>query len=90
MVMVNGCVASRASREQADPNSNYWNELDQRLAAAGVTAKQVQTLWIKEVIPGAVGFPDIKVWRASIGRTCQFAFLWPHGEDDFAVHQSVD
>ena len=32
--------------------------MDQRLAAAGMTAKQVHTLWIKEVIPGAVGFPD--------------------------------
>ena len=55
---VNGCVGSRASSEQADPKSRYWPEVDQRLAAAGVTAKQVQALWIKEVIPGAVGFPD--------------------------------
>ena len=55
---VNGCVGSRASSEQADPKSRYWPEVEQRLAAAGVTAKQVQALWIKEVIPGAVGFPD--------------------------------
>jgi hypothetical protein len=58
LVTVNGCVGSRASAEQADPNSRYWPEVEQRLAAAGVTAKQVQALWIKEVIPGAVGFPD--------------------------------
>src|SRR5581483_8868897 len=58
LVTVNGCVGSRASSEQADPNSRYWPEVEQRLAAAGVTAKQVQAFWIKEVIPGAVGFPD--------------------------------
>ena len=58
LVTVNGCVGSRASSEQADPNSRYWPEVEQRLAAAGVTAKQVQALWIKEVIPGAIGFPD--------------------------------
>jgi hypothetical protein len=58
LVTVNGCVGSRASAEQADPNSRYWPEVQQRLDAAGVTAKQVQALWIKEVIPGAIGFPD--------------------------------
>jgi hypothetical protein len=58
MVMVNGCVRSRASSEHTDPHSNYWNEVDQRLAAVGVTGRQVLTLWIKEVIPGAVDFPD--------------------------------
>jgi hypothetical protein len=47
MLMVNGCVGSRASSEQADPQSNYRNEVDQRLAAAGVTAKQLQTLGSK-------------------------------------------
>jgi hypothetical protein len=56
--MVNGCVRSRASSEHTDPHSNYWNEVDQRLAAASVTGRQVLTLWIKEVIPGAVGVPD--------------------------------
>ncbi len=58
MVMVNGCVGMRASSEQADPHSHYWNEVEQRLAAAGVSAQQVETLWIKEVIPGAEGFPE--------------------------------
>jgi hypothetical protein len=56
--MLNGCVGSRASSEQANPHSIYWSEVDERLAAAGVTAQQVQALWIKEVIPGAAGFPD--------------------------------
>jgi hypothetical protein len=59
LVTVNGCVGSRASKEQAEPGSRYWNEVEQRLSATGVTARQVQVLWIKEVIPGAVGFPDL-------------------------------
>jgi hypothetical protein len=59
LVTVNGCVGSRASKEQADPGSRYWKELEQRLSTAGVTAPQVQALWIKEVIPGATGFPDM-------------------------------
>src|SRR5262249_31753704 len=37
LVIVNGCVGSRASSEQADPNSRYWPEVQQRLDAAGVT-----------------------------------------------------
>ncbi|MFB3828212.1 MAG: hypothetical protein ACE15B_15695 [Bryobacteraceae bacterium] len=59
LVAVNGCVGSRASKEQADPGSRYWKEVEQRLNNAGVTALQVQALWIKEVIPGAVGFPEM-------------------------------
>ena len=59
LVTVNGCVGSRASKEQADPASRYWKEVEQRLDAAGVTALQVQALWIKEVIPGADGFPEM-------------------------------
>ncbi len=58
LIMVDGCVNLRASSDQADPNSRYWPEVEQRLAAAGVTRKQVQALWIKEVIPNAAGFPD--------------------------------
>jgi hypothetical protein len=57
LVTVNGCIGSQASSVQADPNSNYWKVVDERLKAAGVTGRQVQALWIKEVIPGAEGFP---------------------------------
>jgi hypothetical protein len=58
LVTVNGCVGNQASSTQADPNSNYWKIVDQRLSEAGVTAKQVQTLWIKEVVPApAQSFP---------------------------------
>ena len=49
---VNGCVGSQAASMIADPKSNYWNIVDQRLSAAAVTAKQVQSIWVKEVNPG--------------------------------------
>ena len=52
LVTVNGCVGSQAASVIADPKSNYWNIVDQRLGAAGVTGKQVQAIWLKEVNPG--------------------------------------
>ena len=51
LVAVNGCVGSQAAATIADPSSNYWQVVNQRLAAAGVTAKQVQAAWMKEVNP---------------------------------------
>ncbi len=58
LLTVNGCVGGQASSVIADPSSNYWSMVDQRLAAAGVTRSQVQALWIKEVVPGpALEFP---------------------------------
>lgn len=69
---VNGCVGGRASKEQADPNSRYWKEVDQRLSAADVTAAQVQVLWIKEVIPGATRWPeDARTLAADLAATLQ-------------------
>ena len=43
----------RANRSQFQMGSRQIS-----VCAAGVTAKQVQALWIKEVIPGAEGFPN--------------------------------
>jgi hypothetical protein len=52
LVTVNGCVGSQAAHAIADPDSNYWNTVGQRLAAAGVTREQVAAVWLKEVNPG--------------------------------------
>ena len=52
LVTINGCVGGQASNVIADPKSNYWKIVDQRLSEAGLTVKQVQTLWIKLVFPG--------------------------------------
>jgi hypothetical protein len=50
MMLVNGCVGGRESKVIANPESNYWKEVAQLIAKAGTTHKQVQVLWIKEVV----------------------------------------
>ncbi|HMI99382.1 MAG TPA: hypothetical protein VK488_06090 [Gaiellaceae bacterium] len=39
-----------ATRVKTDPS--YWDSVDQRLIAAGVSANQVQAVWLKEAIAG--------------------------------------
>jgi len=39
-----------ADRMKADPS--YWDSVDQRLIDAGVSAKQVQAVWLKQAIAG--------------------------------------
>jgi hypothetical protein len=51
LLLVNGCVGGQASSVIANPQSNYWNLVRQHVTAAGATPKQVQALWIKEVVP---------------------------------------
>jgi hypothetical protein len=68
LVTVNGCVGAQAANVIANPQSNYWNIVDQRLSQAGVTGKQVQALWIKLVNPGpSQSFPaEAKTLYANI------------------------
>jgi enterochelin esterase-like enzyme len=69
LVTVNGCVGGRASNVIADAQSDYWTIVDERLKSEGVTSRQVQALWIKEVLPGAAQFPEDarKLYRDLIG-----------------------
>ena len=58
LLTINGCVGGQASNVIADPNSNYWKIVDQRLSEAASGPKQVQALWIKVVFPGpSLPFP---------------------------------
>ncbi|HTM50593.1 MAG TPA: hypothetical protein VL285_17990 [Bryobacteraceae bacterium] len=57
LVVINGCVGARAAQTIADPNSDYWGIVSQRITEAGVTPKQVQAIWMKQVIPGSGPFP---------------------------------
>src|SRR5207302_10584364 len=36
----------------AKPHAIYWDVVDERLAAAGVTRQQVQAAWVLQAIPG--------------------------------------
>jgi lysophospholipase L1-like esterase len=58
LVLVDGAQGAQTAHITADPNSNYWKVVEDRLAAAHVTAKQVQVAWIKQAnaLPSA-GWP---------------------------------
>ena len=48
LLILDGAQGGQTARVIADPGANYWKVDDQRLAAAGVTAKQVQAVWLKQ------------------------------------------
>lgn len=50
LVLVDGAVGGQDASKVADPKSNYWTVVQQRLAAAGVSAGQVQAFWLKEAM----------------------------------------
>ncbi len=45
---VDGAIGGQAAEDIADPSAPYWNQVAQRLTAAGATAEQVQVVWLKE------------------------------------------
>ena len=59
LVVINGCVGGQAAQTIADPTTNYWKIVDQRIKDAGVSNQQVQVIWMEQVIPGTAGdFPE--------------------------------
>ncbi|RMG46608.1 MAG: hypothetical protein D6718_05275 [Acidobacteria bacterium] len=48
VVIVDAAEGGQASGDIADPNAQYWQHVDDKLAAAGVTPLQVQAVWLKE------------------------------------------
>ncbi|MEO8083637.1 MAG: hypothetical protein ABI780_07435 [Ardenticatenales bacterium] len=58
LVLVDGAQGGQTAAIIKDAGANFWKVVDQRLQAAGVTAAQVQALWIKEADAGPTnGFP---------------------------------
>lgn len=63
LVFVNGAQGGMTAKAIQDPKDNatgtkYWGVVDDRLKAAGVTAAQVQAVWIKQADAGPTqGFP---------------------------------
>jgi lysophospholipase L1-like esterase len=51
VTLVDGAQGAQVARITADPKANFWNVVAERLAAAKVTAKQVQVVWIKQANP---------------------------------------
>jgi hypothetical protein len=52
LVIVDGAQGSQDAAAWADPAGAPWTVLAQRLSAAGVSAAQVQTVWLKEQMAG--------------------------------------
>ena len=52
LVLVDGAQGGQTARITANPEANFWKVVEERLAAAGVTAKQVQAAWIKQANAG--------------------------------------
>jgi hypothetical protein len=57
LVLINGAVGGRSANMIQNPDDHgkgqeYWETIDARLKAAGLTRAQVQAFWIKETNPG--------------------------------------
>lgn len=52
LVMVDGAQGGQVAQITANPQSNFWKVVDERLRAASVTPQQVEVAWIKQAIPG--------------------------------------
>ena len=50
VVVVDGAQGGQDAHVWADPKAPAWSVADQRLRAAGVTAEQVQAVWLKQAI----------------------------------------
>ncbi len=50
LVIVDGAQGGQDADIVSDPGSNFWQVLDRRLTAAGVTGAQVQAVWLKEAL----------------------------------------
>lgn len=60
LVIVDGAQPGQAAEQAANPQSNYWRVVEQRMSSAGISNAQVQVLWIKETYPlydGQLPFP---------------------------------
>ena len=53
LVLVNGADFGRDAKNLSDPQSTYWTDLDARLAASGVTSKQVAVVWVNTAVEHA-------------------------------------
>jgi hypothetical protein len=61
VILVDGAQGGWSADKLSDPavNSTYWTTVASRLAAAGVTAAQVQAIWLKEADASpTLSFPD--------------------------------
>jgi len=59
VVIVNGAMGGQSADVIANPNSQYWTNLDDRISAAGLAPEQVQVIWLKQAqAQPLLDFPD--------------------------------
>ncbi|HEV2713425.1 MAG TPA: hypothetical protein VGU26_10035 [Gaiellaceae bacterium] len=68
VTLVDGAMGGWDARRIARPLAGYWRAVDRRLAAEGVSATEVQVVWLKQAISGEDRrFPaDAKALRANL------------------------
>jgi hypothetical protein len=66
--LVDGALGGWDARKISRPSAGYWSALDRRLLAEGVSAREVQAVWLKEAISGEDrSFPqDAKALRSNL------------------------
>jgi hypothetical protein len=71
LTLVDGAQGAQTARITADAKANFWNVVDQRLAAAGARREQVQVVWLKQAnAQPAAPFPaEAKKLQADIMAT---------------------
>lgn len=52
VVLVDGAQGGRDARAWSNPSAATWTVVEQRFQAAGVTARQVQAIWLKQALAG--------------------------------------
>jgi hypothetical protein len=50
VTIVDGAQGGQDAERISDPSARFWTMVDERIDAAGVTARQVQVVWLKEAI----------------------------------------
>ena len=50
LALADGAQNGQSSLETSDPRAPFWQVVDQRMSAAGVTAQQVQGVWMFQVV----------------------------------------
>jgi hypothetical protein len=59
LVILDGAQGGQTAKVIANPEANYWKVDEQRLAEAGLSAKQVQAAWLKQANAGPTQpFPE--------------------------------
>jgi hypothetical protein len=58
LVVIDGAQGGQTASIIADPTANFWTVIEGRLKSAGVSAQQVQAIWLKEANAAPTnGFP---------------------------------